>query len=228
MKNKFFILFAFCGILILNSCSKDDTVPSADLMVTQTVSTLTPIIGTNITFTVVAHNNGPSDATGVDVTNNLPTGYTVVNATATVGTYNGTWVIGKLANGQSATLTMIVTVKPTGTYPSAVSILGAETDPSVSNNSSIVTPVPVAAKITYLADVKPIFVASCTPCHMAGGANPNKWDDYTMSKSKIDVILDRVQRTPGTGGFMPKVGSKLTDAQIATLKQWVTDGLVEK
>jgi mono/diheme cytochrome c family protein len=87
-------------------------------------------------------------------------------------------------------------------------------------------PAPVD-KVTYVADVKPIFLNSCTPCHLAGGVNPNKWDDYTQAKNKISVILDRVQRTPGTTGFMPKVGSALTSAQIATLKQWVTDGLLE-
>lgn len=82
-------------------------------------------------------------------------------------------------------------------------------------------------KVTYVADVKPIFLNSCTPCHLAGGANPNKWDDYTQAKNKISVILDRVQRTPGSEGFMPKTGTALTATQIATLKQWVTDGLLE-
>jgi len=86
---------------------------------------------------------------------------------------------------------------------------------------------PIPEKVTYNQDVKPILVASCTPCHMPGGANPNKWDDYTQVKGKISVILDRVQRTPGSTGFMPKVGNQLTAAQIATLKQWVTDGLLE-
>ena len=88
------------------------------------------------------------------------------------------------------------------------------------------TPVPVA-KVTYTADVKPIFVASCTPCHMAAGTNPNKWDNYTMAKNKINVILDRVQRDPSIPGFMPKNGSKLSDAKIATLKKWMADGLLE-
>jgi len=86
---------------------------------------------------------------------------------------------------------------------------------------------PMPEKVTYNQDVKPIFVGSCTPCHLAGGANPNKWDEYAQAKAKISVILDRVQRAPGSAGFMPKVGNALTAAQIATLKQWVTDGLLE-
>jgi len=82
-------------------------------------------------------------------------------------------------------------------------------------------------KVTYVKDVKPIFLNSCTPCHLAGGVNPNKWDDYTQAKNKITTILDRVQRTPGSAGFMPQVGTPLTSAQIATLNKWVTDGLLE-
>ena len=85
----------------------------------------------------------------------------------------------------------------------------------------------LVVKVTYTKDVKPVFLSSCTPCHLAGGANPNKWDEYSQAKGKINVILDRVQRTPGSTGFMPKVGSALTAGQIATLKQWVTDGMLE-
>jgi len=83
-------------------------------------------------------------------------------------------------------------------------------------------------KVTFVKDVKPILTTSCAPCHMAGGANPNRWDDYTVAKGKITVILDRVQRDPSATGFMPKGGTKLSDASIVTLKKWVTDGLLEQ
>ena len=87
----------------------------------------------------------------------------------------------------------------------------------------------VVAKVTYDKDIKTILVTNCTPCHLAGGANPNKWDQYDMAKSKIDKILDRIQREPGTTGFMPRNGTmKLSADNIAKLKQWVTDGLLEK
>jgi hypothetical protein len=87
---------------------------------------------------------------------------------------------------------------------------------------------PVPVKITYAKDIKALFVANCTPCHLAGGTNPNKWDDYATAKTKIATILDRVQRTPGTTGFMPRNGTmQLPAATIALLKQWQTDGLLE-
>jgi mono/diheme cytochrome c family protein len=83
------------------------------------------------------------------------------------------------------------------------------------------------AKVTYNKDAKPIFVANCTPCHVSGGVNPNKWDDYTSAKNSIDVILDRINRDPSAAGIMPKVGTKLPDATINILAQWKTDGLLE-
>ena len=86
----------------------------------------------------------------------------------------------------------------------------------------------VVPKITYAADIKPIFVANCAPCHLAGGANPNKWDEYAQAKAKVATILDRIQRAEGTAGAMPFKGKKLSDETIAKIKKWVDDGLLEK
>lgn len=83
-------------------------------------------------------------------------------------------------------------------------------------------------KVTYTGDVKPLLTASCTPCHVAGGVHPYKWDDYSVTKSKISSIIDRVGRDASASGFMPQGGSKLSAASIAILNKWVTDGLTEK
>jgi len=97
-----------------------------------------------MTFTILAHNNGPDNASGVDITNNLPTGYTFTNQTATAGIISDrAWTIGNLASGKSETLTVVATVLPTGFYPFTVSILGHETDPSPANNSGIAPIVPI-------------------------------------------------------------------------------------
>jgi len=232
MKNKIFF-FLFCAtFILLFSCQKSAVSPDVDLMVTETVDNLTPEVGSNITFTIVAKNNGPGNATGVDVTNNLPSGFTLVSSSATIGTVGaGVWTIGSLANGASATLTMVVTVLPTGTYPHAVSIFGAETDPSTLNNSALVSVVPktgTTAKVTFNNDIKPLVTASCTPCHVTGGTQPKKWDVYATAKANINTMIDRVSRAQGSSGFMPSGGTKLSDANIALLNQWVTDGLLEK
>jgi uncharacterized repeat protein (TIGR01451 family) len=73
---------------------------SSDLSLTQTVDNHTPDQGNNVTFTLTVSNSGPADATGVEVTDALPTGYTYVSDTPSVGTYNsgsGVWTIGETA-----------------------------------------------------------------------------------------------------------------------------------
>ncbi|GAB1418018.1 hypothetical protein MASR2M12_07830 [Bacteroidales bacterium] len=121
-------------------------VPVADLSVTKTASNMAPIVGTNVTFTITAKNNGPVNATGVKVNDVLPSGYTFVNATPSVGTWSApNWTIGNLADGASATLTIVATVKSSGNYENTAAISGNQTDPTPGNNSSTSTPVPVAA-----------------------------------------------------------------------------------
>ena len=86
---------------------------------------------------------------------------------------------------------------------------------------------PAVTKVTYNKDAKTVFVSNCAPCHVTGGANPNKWDDYNTAKSKIDAILDRVNREEAAAGHMPKNGPKLPAATIDILTQWKADGLLE-
>ncbi|WP_187313348.1 Ig-like domain-containing protein [Lysobacter capsici] len=123
-------------------------VASADLAVTKTASSATPIVGTNITFTVTVSNNGPSAAAGVSVNDQLPAGYTFVSATPSVGTYNagtGVWAVGGLASGANATLQIVATVLPTGPYANTATATSTTNDPTPGNNTATNTPVPVAS-----------------------------------------------------------------------------------
>lgn len=116
---------------------------SANLNITKVVNNQTPRIGENVTFTITASNNGPSDATGVTVQEALPSGYTLVSATPSTGTYTApTWTIGNLANGSSSTLTVIATVNATGTYANTVTVTGNEPDPDPTDNTDTETPTP--------------------------------------------------------------------------------------
>jgi uncharacterized repeat protein (TIGR01451 family) len=78
---------------------------SADLSITQSASN--SITGTGTIFTIVLTNNGPDDATGIEVTNLLSGATYIAPYFASVGTYDagsGLWTVGNLASGSTATL----------------------------------------------------------------------------------------------------------------------------
>ena len=62
--------------------------PVADIAVTKRVSPATPQVGETVTFTVTATNRGPNDATGVQISDGLPAGLTLLAATPSQGTYD--------------------------------------------------------------------------------------------------------------------------------------------
>ena len=72
----------------------------------------------NLTYTFTISNPGPSDATGVALANSIAfePGVSVVSVVGSDGTIfegdggNGTWLVGNLADGASATLTITLTV----------------------------------------------------------------------------------------------------------------------
>jgi LPXTG-site transpeptidase (sortase) family protein len=128
----------------------------ADIVVTKTVSNPTPDLGSNVTFTVTAHNNGPNDASGVKVADALPSGLTLFSATPSAGTsYSaGVWTIGPLTNGASATLTIVATVNTTAPVTNtATKTAETEVDPNPGNNSATVTVTPVSADIAITKTV---------------------------------------------------------------------------
>src|SRR5207237_159457 len=60
----------------------------------------------NLTYTVTVKNNGPSDASGIAVSNTLtlPSGVTVNSITPSQGSFSDpSWTVGSLVSGASAT-----------------------------------------------------------------------------------------------------------------------------
>lgn len=87
----------------------------ADLSITKEVSDLNPAPNEAITFTVTLHNDGPQAATGLVVRDVLPFGLEHTSSSASLGTYEpvgGVWDVGRLNNGETATLVITVNVSP--------------------------------------------------------------------------------------------------------------------
>ncbi|WP_340077138.1 gliding motility-associated C-terminal domain-containing protein, partial [Leptobacterium sp. I13] len=117
----------------------------SDLVMNKVVDNGTPNVGDNVVFTLTVTNNGPSDATGVSVTDNLPNGYTYVSDDGGGAYTNGTgvWTIGNLNNGATATLNITATVLVAGNYVNSATVTGNEPDPNPGDEADTATTTPV-------------------------------------------------------------------------------------
>ena len=93
---------------------------------------------------MTATNLGPSPATGVAVTDQLPAGLTfTVTAVPSQGDYDparGVWTVGSVAASQSAVLSLTALVTQTGGFTNTASkTAGNEPDPNLGNDSGSVT-----------------------------------------------------------------------------------------
>ena len=126
------------------------TVPLADLGLEVTADALRPNEGESVTFTVTITNHGPDAATGVTVNNSLSAGLTLQSTTPSQGSFSaGSWTVGGLANGASATLQIQATVNAgvggTSIADAALISAAAEADPVPANNiASIGVSVPLS------------------------------------------------------------------------------------
>jgi uncharacterized repeat protein (TIGR01451 family) len=100
--------------------------------------------GGQLTYTIVVTNNGPSSATGVVLTDTLPSALTYVSGTSTLGTVSHaggavTVNIGNLASGQNATVTLVTTIDSqfSGTINNQAAVSGNETETNPNNNTAL-------------------------------------------------------------------------------------------
>ncbi|MDJ0663302.1 MAG: SdrD B-like domain-containing protein [Acidimicrobiia bacterium] len=90
----------------------------ADLSLVKTVSDASPNVGDTVTFTITVSNGGPDDATGVDIEDVVPAGYSAITNISDGGSEAGgviSWTGLAVAAGGSTAVTFDVTVAaPTG------------------------------------------------------------------------------------------------------------------
>ena len=96
--------------------------------------------GSLLTYTITVSNGGPSDATGVSLTSNLPPGVTFSRVTPALPVCRGlastvTCDIGNLANGGNAVVTIETSVDPTATG-TIINNVGASGDGSAANTAN--------------------------------------------------------------------------------------------
>ena len=154
-----------------NTCTT--VVRSADVSIAKTDNVDPPPAGSNVIYTLAVTNQGPSDASGVVATDNLPGGVTLVRTTgcaedAAPGGGIPTCTLGALASGASRNVTVEVSVNP-GPPPSitnVASVTRAESDSVAANDTDSETTTFDAVQPTVTAlDVAPASAdAALTGC----------------------------------------------------------------
>jgi uncharacterized repeat protein (TIGR01451 family) len=125
---------AASGGLILNR----SLVQQADLVLGMTQSPLSPFEGDQVTYTLTVTNNGPSAASGVVLTDQLPAGTLFVSASPGCSHSGGsvTCDLAGLASGTAAAVQIIVTAPAAGELINSAAVTSIITDPQAANNSS--------------------------------------------------------------------------------------------
>jgi uncharacterized repeat protein (TIGR01451 family)/fimbrial isopeptide formation D2 family protein len=107
---------------------------SADLAVVKNLTTAGPYtVGQTVSYTITVTNNGPSDATGVEV-NDVPDNLTITSVSGG-GCGSFPCTLGDLAEGASVVITVEATIDADGDFGNLATVSGNEDDPVPGNNS---------------------------------------------------------------------------------------------
>lgn len=85
-----------------------------------------------------------------------------------------------------------------------------------------------ASPVSYAGQVKPIIDTNCAivgdgGCHNGGNGSSRDWREFSNVQAHASEIKNRIRRSPGSAGYMPKIGS-LTEEQISLISCWVDQG----
>ncbi|MBW8242918.1 DUF11 domain-containing protein [Muricauda oceani] len=112
-----------------------------DISVSKTVNDMNPEVGDEIVFTIAVRNDGPNNASGLIVEDELESGYQFVSATTSAGVYDqiaGTWDLPDLANATTATLEVRARVLSSGEYKNTAELIASDIyDPDSAPNNNL-------------------------------------------------------------------------------------------
>ncbi|MCX7922107.1 MAG: DUF11 domain-containing protein [Clostridia bacterium] len=155
-----------------NSDSITTTIgPSADLSIEKEASPQEVVLGNTLTYTLLVTNLGPSVATNVTLTDNLPPNITVSSIAPSQGSCTQlgdviTCSLGNIPNNNSATVVIKATPNEPGLIKNFTSVSSSSADPNLSNNNSTACAYVKKSLSTDISVSKshtPEPVAVCTP-----------------------------------------------------------------
>ena len=130
------------------------------------------------------------------------------------------------------------TEAPAVTPPASTSPVPTTLATTTPLTTTLATPVPAATTPTFVSDILPIFQAKCVMCHGSlGGWDASSYEKVMTSGDHGPVVIAKdaegsllAQKLLGTqtnGTIMPP-GSKLSDAEIQLILDWILAGAPEK
>jgi uncharacterized repeat protein (TIGR01451 family) len=175
---------------ILTDTATLHVTPRAGLSVTKTDSPDPATVGNTLIYTVTITNFGPSDATGVTLTDTLPAAVTLGSANTSQGDCNGTSTItcdlGDVGNAATASVTIVVTPTVVGTITNRVSVTQIEPDSNMADNTAeesttINNPVPTMTGISPDSAIEgsPDFTLTISGTNFVNGSTVH-WDGLTL------------------------------------------------
>lgn len=166
------------------------------------------ILGNDVTYTVTITNNGPFAATGVVLTDALRGSIALASATPSQGTCTSaggviTCVLGTLAGGASATVTIVGTTTGLGVLTNSANVTRDEPDGYEANNTD---------QETTTVNLPVITISDVNTRLILGVPTPN--DDVTVTEGDLGttnanfaVRLSAASRLPVSVGFFTSEGS---------------------
>ncbi len=202
--------------------------PSVNLSIKETASADPVEVGRIFTYNIGVSNTGPDTATGVTVTDALPTGVTYTSATPTQGDCalaSGTLTcqLGSIASNGSANIALQVKPRQTGTLSNTVSVTASEADSDASNNSatSNIDALKTAdLKVAKTASIESVFVGGqVTYTTLITNLGPVNSASGVMLTDALPSGMTFVSATTTQGSLVtPPVGSiGIVTANLGTL-----------
>lgn len=195
-----------------------------DLQITKLVDIQYPLINQNITYTILVKNNGPGIPSNINVMEFLPSGVQYLSHTATHGSFSPSqWNISgfQLNPGQTATLSVVARVLPTGNYTNSATVSSDLPDPNIANNTASVTIFPQIAdlELSVIADnLQPLVGSNATLTIQVKNNGPSNATQVQVAWSLLSG-LQYVSATPLQGTAGP------TSWNVGTLNQGETTSM---
>ena len=183
-----------------------DEIGSADLSLTKTDTPDPVLVGRELTYTLTVANAGPHAATGVVLTDSLPSGATFVSAAASQGTCTGTSTIacslGTIGSGGSTAVTIKIRPGAAGTLTNQASVAASETDPNPGNNTATAT-----TTVNAAADLSVVQADSPDPVHVGQKLTYTITVANSGSTATGVTVTDNLPKNAGFGSASASQGS---------------------